>query len=271
MRRIGIGLTYVVLLLYYVTEGNAQVVIYSTSKTDCKEVINLRPGFLYFIPPFTMHRYVCEGHFAHYYIHILENSSDDYCFLAEYDFPREVKAETMDLYMFEMLCDKNHLLRLQDVNPDNYDNHHILMQNIRLTQQRPLWSKAESKGVLYILISKFFRGAKSKTELREKRIMQAMAYIRKNIGLPIKIRDIAATINVSKDHFIRLFNKETGETPTSFICRQKIERAERMLITTDMSVKCIAHALGFDDASYFNRIFKKNVGVTPQQYRKNSL
>jgi AraC-like DNA-binding protein len=73
---------------------------------------------------------------------------------------------------------------------------------------------------------------------------------------------------MSKDHFIRLFRRETGYTPNAYVIQRKMERAELMLVTTDNSVKSIARALGYDDYSYFNRVFKKNAGITPQQYRE---
>ncbi len=257
--------------LYYVVEGEAQIVIYTSPRKDKKKVIDLRPGYLYFIPPFTMHRYVCEGHFSHYYIHVLENSREDYRYLTDYDYPHEVEAEAFDLLLFKKLCELNPFLKLEASNPALYDNHHAMMQNIKLNQQRDLWNKVESRGILYILMSRFFHFAAPKTDVKDERIIRAISYIRSNIGMLIKVTDLASLANTSKDHFIRLFSREMGETPVNFIIRQKMESAEMMLITTDMPVKSIAQALGFDDASYFNRIFKKYVGVTPQQYRKNNM
>ena len=57
--------------------------------------------------------------------------------------------------------------------------------------------------------------------------------------------------------------------PASYITNKKMERAELLLITTDIPVKQIAHDLGYNDLSYFIRIFKKHTGITPQQYRKS--
>ena len=73
---------------------------------------------------------------------------------------------------------------------------------------------------------------------------------------------------MSKDHYIRLFKRETGETPNAYITKRKLEKAELSLVTTAMPVKSIADILGYDDYSYFNRLFKKYAGVTPQKYRE---
>ena len=60
----------------------------------------------------------------------------------------------------------------------------------------------------------------------------------------------------------------SDETPNAYITKRKLEKAELSLVTTAMPVKSIADILGYDDYSYFNRLFKKYAGVTPQKYRE---
>ena len=72
---------------------------------------------------------------------------------------------------------------------------------------------------------------------------------------------------VSKDHYIRMFKRQTGVTPNVYITQRKVEQAELALITSDQPIKVIAQMLGYSDYSYFNRVFKQRAGVTPQQYR----
>ncbi|MDE6807985.1 MAG: helix-turn-helix transcriptional regulator, partial [Prevotella sp.] len=60
------------------------------------------------------------------------------------------------------------------------------------------------------------------------------------------------------------------ETPNAYVTQRKMERAEVMLVTTDLPVNRIADLLGYDDNSYFNRLFRKHIGITPQQYRSRS-
>lgn len=77
-------------------------------------------------------------------------------------------------------------------------------------------------------------------------------------------------IYLSKDHFIRLFKQETGSTPLKYIIQKKIEKAQLILVTEDISVKNLAYKLSFEDYSYFNRVFKKTTGITPKEY-KNTI
>jgi AraC-like DNA-binding protein len=76
---------------------------------------------------------------------------------------------------------------------------------------------------------------------------------------------------ISKDHFIRLFKKETGMTPVQYISQKKIEKAQLLLVTEEMPIKEIAFLLSYEDHSYFNRLFKKITGETPQEYRRGHL
>lgn len=250
--------------LYYVTEGEAQIDMPSGR-------YNLRPGYLYFIPAFVTHSDICDSVFSHYYVHIYEDENDGMYILDELDMPLEVKAEGTDIELMKRLCYINPFLKLPASNPDVYDNHQTLVNNFQLNQRRVFCDKVESRGILFILMSRFLKYAKPKVAVSDNRIHQTLTYIRKNLNSPSDINMLAENACMSKDHFIRLFKKETGETPNAYITKRKMERAELLLITTNMPIKGIATTLGYDDHSYFNRIFKKHAALPPQQYREQHL
>ncbi len=60
-----------------------------------------------------------------------------------------------------------------------------------------------------------------------------------------------------------------GESPLAYVNKKKIERAQVLLVTEDWSVQEIAYKLGFNDPSYFIRLFKKLTRITPMKYRTN--
>ena len=60
-------------------------------------------------------------------------------------------------------------------------------------------------------------------------------------------------------------------TPIQYITQKKMEKAQLILVTQDISIKNIAYMLGYDDHSYFIRIFKKTIGETPQEYKKHLI
>lgn len=247
--------------LYYVTEGTAQIEMPSG-------IYTLTPHHLYFIPAYTTHSYICKAPFSHYYIHIYEDLHSEMSILEQLDFPVEVKAERGDLELVKRLCYINPFLKLQQVDPRVYDNHQTMISNIEMNQRRPFCDKVESHGILYILMSRFLKYATPKAEVKDDRIQMSLAFIRKHIGSKLDIEKLADMAHMSKDHFIRMFKQETGETPNVFIIKRKLEKAELTLVTTSLPVKRIADSLGYDDYSYFNRLFKKNSGMTPLQYRE---
>ena len=248
--------------LYYVTEGEAQVGIGSDYYT-------LTPSHLYFITAFAEHSYICKASFSHYYIHIYEDQQRGVGILDDYTFPVEVDASPTDLDLIRRLCEMNPFLKLPESNPQAYDNYPTLVSNIRLNKQRPFHDKMESRGILYILMSRFFKLAVLKEEVKDNRIHQTITYIRKHLDSRLDIDMLADKACMSKDHYIRVFKRETGETPNVYITKRRLERAELALVTSDLSIKGIAQMLGYSDFSYFNRVFKQNAGVTPQQYREN--
>ncbi|WP_304217566.1 AraC family transcriptional regulator [Phocaeicola plebeius] len=247
--------------LYYVTEGSAQIELPDG-------IYTLSPKHMYFIPAFTIHTNICKSNFVHYYLHIYEDHYSDNDWLDHWKFPVEIEATDLDLALFKRLCEINPHMTLQKSDPTTYDNNPTLMQNLIKNRQRAFCDKVESRGIVFQLLSRFFKQGQSKIEMEDNRIAKTVLYIRKHLNEAIELEKLAAISCLSKDHFIRLFKKELGTTPLQYINQKKIEKAQLLLITEELAVKEIAFQLAFDDYSYFNRLFKKTTGVTPQEYRR---
>ena len=88
-------------------------------------------------------------------------------------------------------------------------------------------------------------------------------------GLPT-VRYFADKICLSPNYFGDLIKKETGKTAQEYIQNKVIDISKEMILGTAKTVSEIAYDLGFQYSQHFNRIFKKNVGITPTEYRKQS-
>lgn len=249
--------------LYYVTKGSARIEMEN-------KVYDLSPGKLYIVPSFTRHTNICTGPFEHYYIHVFEDGLSTNRIFEEYKFPFEADPFGGDFELVKRLVELNPQGRLPQSNPKSYDNQPTLIQNLRINKQKSLQDMVESRGILYILVSRFLEKASPRSLTEDDRVKNALSYIRKNIGSKILVEDLAAKSSLSLEHFIRVFKKETGDTPNSYVTKTKMERAMVMLATSDAPVKTIALSLGYDDVPYFNRAFKKLLGMTPQQYRDST-
>lgn len=248
--------------LYYVTAGSAQIQIED-------RILDLVPGRMYLVPSFTKHTNICTEHFEHYYIHIYEEGPSSNNLFEEYVFPFEVEPRAEDLMLFKRLCELNPRVKLLQSNPKSYDNQPTLIQTIRINKARDFQDKVESRGILFILVSHFLGAAYPKSYSGDNRIKKALSYIRKSADTKIQVKDLAKISALSVEHFIKVFKRETGETPNRYITRTKMEKAMVLLVTSTLPVKTIAFNLGYDDVSYFNRTFKSFAGMTPQQYRSH--
>ena len=87
-----------------------------------------------------------------------------------------------------------------------------------------------------------------------------------NLGLPT-VKYFADNIHLSPNYFGDLIKKETGKTAQEYIQEKMINVAKEKILGSEKSVSEIAFELGFQYPQHFSRIFKKNVGYTPKEYR----
>ncbi len=98
-------------------------------------------------------------------------------------------------------------------------------------------------------------------------VRRAMAYIHEHYTEPISRKEIAEHVNISARHLDRCFCDETGITPMAYLNRFRLRQAGRLLESTALSISEIAAAVGFSDSSYFCRVFRRDMGMSPTDYR----
>lgn len=100
------------------------------------------------------------------------------------------------------------------------------------------------------------------------RIKTVLEYIEKHYQSPITLAELAEVAGMNPQYFCRAFKEVTMQSPMDYVIYYRLEQAVRLLSATDMSVMDVALECGFNDCSYFIRVFKKQKNVTPNQYRK---
>lgn len=93
-------------------------------------------------------------------------------------------------------------------------------------------------------------------------------YMVAHVHKKLTLDQLSQKMHLSKDYFTKVFYHKFGYTPIDYFIRIKIQQACQILITTDYSVTETAAMLGYNDSLYFSRIFKKKMGCSPNQYRK---
>jgi AraC-like DNA-binding protein len=102
-------------------------------------------------------------------------------------------------------------------------------------------------------------------------LASVQAYMRSQVTGKVSLTELATIAGVSVPHFAERYRELTGYPPIKHYTHMKIEAACRLLDSTEQSVKRVAGALGYDDALYFSRVFRKVIGVSPKAYRASRL
>ena len=122
---------------------------------------------------------------------------------------------------------------------------------------------------LVVLLSRLYGTNVKHREIES--ISRAAAFMEHNYAQDISINELLNVTHYSQRHFIRLFSATYSTTPQQYLLGIRIRRACVLLHEKTFSITEIATRCGFNDSNYFCRIFKKNIGVTPSTYRKNTI
>lgn len=95
-------------------------------------------------------------------------------------------------------------------------------------------------------------------------------YMHEHLDQRLTLKHLADLAGLSPAHFATRYREETGTSPIQHFLHLKVEKACRMLDNTDLSFSDISQRLGYEDAYYFSRLFKKVMGQSPQHYRHDA-
>lgn len=110
----------------------------------------------------------------------------------------------------------------------------------------------------------FTRQKKSESDI----IQNALNYIEEHLDKPIQLSDVARQIGVSEPYLSSFFKSSMNENFIPYVNRQKMKRA-RQLFAEGRMVYQVSELLGYENTTYFSKVFKRVEGMTPEQYRKN--
>jgi AraC-like DNA-binding protein len=253
--------------IYYIDEGEGFI----HSK---QENVKLEAGFFYIIPSFTLCHLRCENYLSQYFIHFFEESAVG---ISLFEYNRtiiKVPARETDIANFK---------RLLEINPgrgiNRSDNPKVYEKNVYYRGYQELnnivsdSTYLETQGIILQLVSRFLNSHRFRAKNPDpvpSKILEAISYIQLNLKKDLTVGVLAKRANLNQDYFSRLFLQFTGERPLAYIHAKRIERAQYLIATTNLSYIQVAEETGFDNLPYFSRIFKKVTSLTPGEYRKRN-
>jgi AraC-like DNA-binding protein len=106
--------------------------------------------------------------------------------------------------------------------------------------------------------------------LPEERMVAAVrAHALARLSTPLRLSDLARIAGMSSAHFSRSFQATAGSSPMRYLRQLRMQRAQHLLLTTDLSVMAVAAQVGFPDPLHFSRVFRQCTGQAPQRLRRS--
>ena len=139
------------------------------------------------------------------------------------------------------------------------------------------YSRLLCMGMLYCLFGEIVRSdalVKERNAMsggfyrNEHKLKKVLTFIRSNFDKQITLQEMSVICEMSPKYFCSYFKKITKMSPTEYLLFYRVERSARMLLKTDNSITEVAYSCGFSDLSYFIKVFKKQMGMSPGKFRK---
>lgn len=123
-----------------------------------------------------------------------------------------------------------------------------------------LWLNRTSERYIDSVLKRF-------SSVGSRMVSDAMRYINENYAQQLSLEKVSEIVYLNPFYFSRIFKEETGQTFVEYVTKVRINRAKELLVGTDLSIASIASQTGFQDASYFSRVFQKVEGTSPTDFR----
>ena len=123
---------------------------------------------------------------------------------------------------------------------------------------------------LFILVERHPTESVKISSFQEDEAEAAISYFTRNYNKNINIAEYAASRSMSTSWFIRIFKLYSNMTPMQYVLSVRISNAQYLLESTSYTVSEIANIVGYEDPLYFSRLFKKQVGIPPSEYRRGA-
>ncbi|WP_256988994.1 AraC family transcriptional regulator [Bacillus sp. EB106-08-02-XG196] len=118
---------------------------------------------------------------------------------------------------------------------------------------------------------RFTKNLNSANQEMPEPMLRVITYLQQQYGEYISVEKMAAIAGLSSYYFIKQFRKYTNTTPSQYLTKVRIKKASEMLRHTDLSIKDIAAKTGYENANYFNKVFRKITGFSPGEFRESRI
>lgn len=177
---------------------------------------------------------------------------------------KNVTADTVEAALQRILDLTNNVI--SSFSPEN--RKYFDKKLLRLTIENSDSLKGLELTVKKELLSHLNKILENQKSMENRPVRLAKQYISEHYMEQINLEDIARMVHLNGVYFSVVFKKETGMNFKDFLTQYRLDIAKDMLKSAESSVTEISEAVGYKDTKYFSKLFAKNVGINPAQYRK---
>jgi AraC-like DNA-binding protein len=161
-----------------------------------------------------------------------------------------------------------------DLNNNSADFFKTIIKNlIEVTIEYDEFYEQEINASLNLILTKLTRlsgRASQKQRTKPNEILNFSKLIFDNVSYNLPVKEYADRLNVTTEKLNEICKEYYGDSPKNIILDKKITESKRLLHFSDLSVKEIAFQLGFEDSSYFSRVFKQRTSLSPSDFKNKS-
>ncbi len=247
-----------------------EILYLERGQTTCRvngEVYEMSPGDIIFIYPGEIHEASSNkqarvsSHCIVFHPNLIQSMTYDSC---QHRYVEPMLAHEL---MFPRLIKTNHPF-YETLTP-------YILDIITLNESKPFGYELKIKSLLLLILSTCLMTVGEVKKPRRHQSTQNIAdvknavdYIQKHYDQKIEITQIASLLNITNEHFCRIFKHYTNKRPIEYINDYRIEMAAKQLLLTDHSITDIALDTGYENACYFAKKFKQKKGMSPKVFRQ---
>lgn len=219
------------------------------------EYYDLKSGDVLVIPPYSAHRALIDSHTKY----------DCICFDLSMLWDEALRHELEKGSLTVVSC-------LGEDNPNTECAYNCVISAINAYEKRKLGWEMETIGNLSVMFGRLYSSGffvKSEKPNEEQPFVKSVTeYIEEHFSEQITSTTAAEKLYLNNSYFCRVFKNNFGCCFAEYLTSYRIAQAKMLLNMTEMSVSDIAIKCGFNDFSYFSKMFREMVGVTPSKYRR---
>ncbi len=247
----------------YIHKGTGQVVIE-------QHLYEVSPGTLFVFRPFELHHVAMEGSDTHPYVRSVFNFRPTVIEQYIGTFPA---LQSFFLNIWNGKSEDRVLTDLPKCEVNAFFEIH--KQRFTATESKEEIHEYALFIIAFLHYIRFYWEQQNVTQTKGVRgdyspVEQIVQWIYDNYKEDFSLKMLASLVHLSPNHVSSLFHKTTGSTISEYLIARRLQQACQLLITSTRSIQQVGEEVGLSNCSYFCKVFRKNIGMSPRQFRKSN-